>query len=205
MSYDIFFLRRDPGQSFEDALDGLEDSFEGGDPGPLSDDELEQWETLLPRARAILGERAEVTQDHEETRELSDPVTGIGLTFLEGEFEIHVPENRVLGDGDELTLMSTVYALARAVEEVTGLEGYDPQLGEPVSDASDLSPTRRVWADSTGEDDDERPPRGRRPQVGPSRRTGTGALDSDPFDPDPVDESPTAEGDARRWWELWRR
>ena len=33
MSYDIFFVRRDPGQTFEDALDSLEDSYEGGDPG----------------------------------------------------------------------------------------------------------------------------------------------------------------------------
>ena len=38
--------------------------------------------------------------------------------------------------------MSTVYELAREVEEVTGLEGYDPQLGEPISDTSDTSPTR---------------------------------------------------------------
>ena len=56
--------------------------------------------------------------------------------------------------------MATVYELARAVEEVTGLEGYDPQLGEPVSDVSDTSPTRRRWADDD-EDDDERGPAGR--------------------------------------------
>jgi len=43
MSYDIFFVRRDPGQSFEDALDDLEQSYEGGDPGPLTPDDLELW------------------------------------------------------------------------------------------------------------------------------------------------------------------
>ena len=30
--------------------------------------------------------------------------------------------------------MAKVYELARVVEEETGLEGYDPQLGEPISD-----------------------------------------------------------------------
>ena len=35
MSYDIFFVRRDPGQTMEDALADVEDSYEGGDPGPL--------------------------------------------------------------------------------------------------------------------------------------------------------------------------
>ena len=38
MSYDIFFVRRDPGQTFEDALDGVEESYESGDPGPLTED-----------------------------------------------------------------------------------------------------------------------------------------------------------------------
>ena len=42
MSYDIYFVRRDPGQSFADALDATEDSFDG-DPGSLGSAELEQW------------------------------------------------------------------------------------------------------------------------------------------------------------------
>jgi len=185
MSYDIFFVRRDPGQTFEDALDGLEDSYEGGDPGPLSEEDLELWDAMLPAARDVLGAAAEMTQEDEETRELTDPVTGIGLTFFQGEFEIHVPENRA--GGDDLELMATVYDLARAVEDVTGLEGYDPQLGEPVSDASDTSPTRRRWDDD--EDDDEQGawPRSDR------------ATDRPPLDPDVPRPS------GRRWWEFWKR
>ena len=84
MSYDIFFVRRDPGQTFEDALDGVEDSYESGDPGPLTEEDLELWE-----ARAAAGARdprrpVEITQHDEETRELTDPATGIGITLLEG-------------------------------------------------------------------------------------------------------------------------
>jgi hypothetical protein len=191
MSYDIFFVRRDPGQTFEDALDSLEDSYEGGDPGPLTEEDLELWEAVLPRAHEILGHGAELTQDDDETRELTDPVTGIGLTFFQGEFEIHVPETR--SGSDDLALMSTVYELARAVEEVTGLEGYDPQLGEPVSDVSDTSPTRRRWADDDDEDDDDRA------SGGSTGRPVAGSRDREPFDP--ATPRPVR---GRRWWEFWK-
>ncbi len=190
MSYDIFFVRRDPGQTFEDALDSLEDSYEGGDPGPLTEEDLELWDAVLPRAHEILGPGAELTQDDDETRELTDPATGIGLTLFQGEFEIHVPENRA--GSDDLALMSTVYELARAVEEVTGLEGYDPQLGEPVSDVSDTSPTRRRWADDD-EDDDERG------SGGSPARPVAGSRDREPFDP-----ATPREERGRRWWEFWK-
>jgi hypothetical protein len=158
MSYDIFFVRRDPGQSFEDALDDLEGSYEGGDPGPLTEDDLDLWAAVEPAAREILGPGAQMTQDDEETRELTDTGTGIGLTFFQGEFEIHVPGAAVAGDARS-ALMAVIYDLARAVEQATGLEGYDPQRSEPVSELidpegtpggdespTDDGPTRRWWA-----------------------------------------------------------
>ena len=58
MSYDIFFVRRDPGQTMEDALADVEASYEGGDPGPLTDDDLEQWEALLDVLRSSAGDAA---------------------------------------------------------------------------------------------------------------------------------------------------
>jgi hypothetical protein len=158
MSYDIFFVRRDPGQSFEDALDDLEQSYEGGDPGPLTPDDLELWAAVEPAARELLGPGAQLTQDDEETRELTDSGTGIGLTFFQGEFEIHVPGAAVAGNARD-ALMTVIYDLARAVEQATGLEGYDPQRSEPVSELIDPEgtpggdesptddvPTRRWWA-----------------------------------------------------------
>jgi hypothetical protein len=156
MSYDIFFVRRDPGQSFEDALDDLEQSYEGGDPGPLTDDDLELWAAVEPAAREILGPGAELTQDDDEARELTDPRTGIGLTFFQGEFEIHVP-GAAVAEG-RAALMVVVYDLASAVERATGLEGYDPQRSEAVSELIDPAgtpgggtpaedePGRRWWA-----------------------------------------------------------
>lgn len=186
MSYDIFFVRRDPGQSFEDALDELENSFRDGDPADLTEDELDWWAELLPQGREILGE-VEVAEDGDVGRELTATGSGIELTMLSGEVTIHVPDPA--GDVDEVALMSTVYELARAVEEVTGLEGYDPQLGEPVSDQ--LQPrAARDLGDSAGDEDDEVPP---------------GSMTS-PAEPigDPRPDMAADPGRPRRWWEFWR-
>jgi len=129
VSYDIYFVRRDPGQSFEDALDQTEESFQG-DPGPLSPVELEQWVDVLPAARAVLGDVDEFAD--ETTRELRDPKTGIQLSLFNGEMAIHVPITD--NGGQSVEVMDRVYDLARAVERVTGLEGYDPQLRKPVTE-----------------------------------------------------------------------
>lgn len=192
MSYDIFFVRRDPGQAFEDALDELEGSFENGDPGPLTEVDLECWDVLLPRARAILGD-LDVDEGDESSRQLVARDTGIELTLIPGEIEIHVPDER--GVDDDLELMAEVYELARAVEEATGLEGYDPQVGEPVSDHDHDggAPTRRrsrEAEDDLDEDGEDREPTG---------TTSPLAL------PDMApDRPPPGEGAGRRWWEFWR-
>lgn len=202
MSYDIFFVRRDPGQTFQDALDDLEGSYEGGDPGPLSEADLELWDAVLPRAIDVLGPSAEIESVGSETRELCDPATGIGLTFFQGEFEIHVPEP---GSGaaavapaarlDEIEMMNRVYALAHAVEQATGLEGYDPQLGEPVSDTAESSSTPRGRAVAAAGDDDE--------DLDRPRSTRSGAAARPPVSPQGrrvVAESAA----AGRWWEFWK-
>jgi hypothetical protein len=204
MSYDIFFVRRDPGQTFEDALDDLEGSFEGGDPGELTDVDLEHWDAILPLAREILGE-VEVDDEDEETRELTAVATGVELTMIQGEVAIRVPDER--SPGDDLELMQAVYDLAHAVEDVTGLEGYDPQLGEPVSDRpEDETPTRRRWPDDA-DDEDDTGGRGRLGGAGQpvGARTLSGAAAADPrpeMAPDvPRDRST---GGSRRWWEFWK-
>jgi hypothetical protein len=186
MSYDIYFVRRDPGQTFQDALDELEDSFEGGDPAELTESDLENWETLVPLAKEILGD-VEVDETDETRRELTAVARGIDLHLINGEVEIHVTAG---ADTDSVDLMETVYELARAVEEVTGLEGYDPQVGEPVSDQPDAgTPSRRRWSESDDddEDDDLEPP---------ARATGRSAADAD--------LNPYGDAAARRWWEFWK-
>ena len=92
--------------------------------------------------------------------------------------------------------MSTRLRPGPGLEEVTGLEGYDPQLGEPVSDASDSSPTRRRWRTTR--------PTTRTTTTArslPATDAPVAALSREPFDPV---EDPGA-GQAPRWWEFWKQ
>jgi hypothetical protein len=191
VSYDIYFVRRDPGQSFEDALDATEESFEG-DPGPLSPVELEQWEAVLPVAREALGAVEEF--DDETKRELSDPTTGISLSLFNGEITIHVPIGAA--GGGSADLMARVYELARAVERVTGLEGYDPQLRQPVAEQPGGG-TRESRRDAAGwdEDDDDGESDGTSTSL-PVVRTRRTRL------PAPGTEQDSSD---RRIWEFWKR
>ena len=201
MSYDIFFVRRDPGQTFEDALDDLEGSFEGGDPGELTDVDLEHWDAILPLAQEILGE-VEVDDEDEETRELTALASGVELTMIQGEIAIRVPDER--SPGDDLELMQAVYDLAHAVEDVTGLEGYDPQLGEPVSDRpEDETPTRRRWPDDTDDEDDTGGRGGAGTRAAPRTPTSGAVADPHPEMAPDAPEAASAQG-SRRWWEFWK-
>lgn len=189
MSYDIYFVRRDPGESFEDALDNTEDSFRSGGPGPLSSAELEQWDRILRHAREIFGEIEEFGD--QSTRELSHGPTGVQLSIFSGEVSLRVRDPAP--DQDEVSIMEKVYVLARAVEAETGLEGFDPQLSEPVTDAP------------------QTPPRSTLPK--PSRDT-----DSENFDarvaasgpqPQPTpdvtrDDDSGPQRTSARWWEFWK-
>ena len=190
MSYDIYFVRRDPGESFEDALDATEESFEG-DPGPLSPVELEMWDDVLPVAREVLGDVEEFSD--ETTRELSDRKTGIQLSLFNGEMAIHIPVAARDEGGD---VMAMVHKLAKAVERVTGLEGYDPQLGEPISYQSDgtAAGSRREW-DEDSEDDFDSESTGTSTSlpVIRTRRAKEPASASDEDQP------------GRRQWEFWKR
>ena len=78
MSYDIFFVRRDPGQTFEDALDELEASFENGDPGELTEVDLEHWDALLPLADEPTEERPPGDAAPTVQAEMSRPKTDSG-------------------------------------------------------------------------------------------------------------------------------
>jgi hypothetical protein len=182
VSYDIYFVRRDPGQSFEDALDSTEDSYASGDPGPLTSVELEQWDRVLPRARSILGEIEEFTG--ESKRELLHPSTGVQLSIFPGEISITVPDSHA--DVDAVALMEKVYALAHAVEAATGLEGYDPQLGEPIRDTAYGQSPNDTFTDEPEDD-------------ATGFHSGT-RLRTEEFQA----EQQAARATTRRWWEFWK-
>jgi hypothetical protein len=176
VSYDIYFVRRDPGQSFADALDATEDTYDG-DPGPLASAELEQWERISTRAGQILDGIEEFATAN--SRELADSETGIQLSMIADEVSITVPSERP--EQDAVSLMAKVYALARVVEDETGLEGYDPQLQEPITD-----PRQRLAASSPAAD------------VPPAPAASTASA------PEATEPRPATPATGRPWWKFWQ-
>jgi hypothetical protein len=189
VSYDIVFLRREPGQSWEEAFaarqDGIEDT--GSSIRRLDPGEVETWERLVPRVEAVLGP-VEVV-DEGVMRELTHAPTGIELTMSAEEISITVPYGPT--GGAALELMEKVYEIARIVEDETELQGYDIQLDEPVSDA--VAGARREARTAIESDEDDDTP-------APPRRAPVPAFDEEPA------PAPPRQAAARApWWQFWRR
>ncbi|MGC5022410.1 hypothetical protein [Micromonospora sp. DT47] len=128
MSYDLIFVPRSDDQSWEEALEAAEEAAEE------DDDDLpsgEVWARLLAAARHVLGEVSvfEGAYNYELTHES----TGIQLSYYSREAGITVPY-WYRAEGAK-AIVKSIYQLGEAVEEVTGLPGFDPQLDLPLSDA----------------------------------------------------------------------
>ena len=125
VSYDLNFYRRLPAESWEEAIEANEDPDRaGGRPA------AEVWSRTVARATEILGDVD--VYDAQQYMELSHDPTGIQLSCWSDFAGITVP---YWYTGAEATaVMERVYALGRAVEQETGLEGYDPQLNQPLAD-----------------------------------------------------------------------
>ncbi|MGX1545523.1 hypothetical protein [Streptomyces adustus] len=130
MSYDIYFLNRRDGQSWDEVLEAMEDTAEDSEPIPAP--LLEAWDRIVPQARRLLGP-AEITEYEQESRDLSHSGTGIGLSVFGDEVSITVPYWHA---GDEAAVvLGLVSALAAVVEKETGLTAYDPQTERPLAEA----------------------------------------------------------------------
>ncbi|MEV7071983.1 hypothetical protein ACIQJT_17645 [Streptomyces sp. NPDC091972] len=129
MSYDIYFLSRRDGQSWDEVLEAMEDAAEESESIPAR--LLGAWDRIVPQARALLGE-VDVTEEEQESRDLSHSDTGIDLSVFGDEVSITVPFWHT-GD-DAAGAARKVFALAGIVEKETGLTAYDPQMERPLMD-----------------------------------------------------------------------
>ena len=134
MSYEIEFLRREPGQSWDDALDHEEEREAAllDAAGTLVGDELRAaWQHIVPRARTLLG--AVSVSDSRTSLCLDHAATGIQLSVYADTAGITVPY-ALRGPAAADLVEHRLYPLTRIVEHETGLGGYDPQLGIAVAD-----------------------------------------------------------------------
>ncbi|MEV0382987.1 hypothetical protein [Nonomuraea sp. NPDC050643] len=124
MSYDLYFTRREPGQSWDEALDRAE---------PLPPD-LAAWSAVVTRTRELLGEVRIV--EYPPNWEMDHEGTGISVNHWEGGWEMSAP---YWTHGDEARrVLGLLYEVASVVERETGFECFDPQLGLPSAEVADL-------------------------------------------------------------------
>jgi len=131
MSYDVHFLERRPGQSWEEVLEQLEEAAatEAEDGPPYPPEFAAAWARVVARARELLGEITEL--DYEFDHE----ATGIQFIASPGECSLSVPYWHQGADAEQV--MAKVFALADAVESETGLEAYDQQLDKSVREMTE--------------------------------------------------------------------
>ncbi|MFF0657665.1 MULTISPECIES: hypothetical protein [Micromonospora] len=125
MSYDLIFVPRGDDQSWDDALDAAEESDSAERPSG------EVWARLVAASRQALGEVS--VFEGADNYELTHEPTGIQVSYYAEEAGITVPY-WYRGD-DARAVVAAMYQLGEAVQAVTGLPGYDPQLELPLSDA----------------------------------------------------------------------
>ncbi|MCI4063672.1 hypothetical protein MRQ36_14185 [Micromonospora sp. R77] len=125
MSYDLIFVPRRDDQSWDDALEAAEEA--DSDERPSG----EAWARLVAAARQVLGEVSVFEGAH--NYELTHEPTGIQISYYPEEAAVTVPY-WYRGEGAR-AVVTAMYQLGDAVQAVTGLPGYDPQLELSLSDA----------------------------------------------------------------------
>ncbi|SBT67806.1 hypothetical protein GA0070622_4871 [Micromonospora sediminicola] len=126
MSYDLIFVPRGDDQSWDDALEAAEEADDDERPSG------ETWARLVAAVRQVLGEVSVFDGAH--NYELTHEPTGIQVSYFAGEAAITVPF--WYRGADAQAVVTAMYRLGEAVQMVTGLSGYDPQMELPIADAA---------------------------------------------------------------------
>jgi hypothetical protein len=127
MSYDLTFVPRAEGQSWDEALEAAEEHpVDAAGPDPVA------WGAILAAARETLGE-VDVHRD-DDGFELTHEATGIHASYDGRAAAISVP---YWYTGDRAAaIVDRLYTLGERMQRATGLTGYDPQVELALTDAS---------------------------------------------------------------------
>jgi len=124
VSFDLQFVTRAPGQSWEEAYEALGDA---GEPAVLTADRRALWDRLLAELAPLLPEAESVVES--EFAELTDEAIGLQLSLFDTEVAISVAYWHSGEEADRVVAL--LREVAAVVERVTGLTAYDPQAGMP--------------------------------------------------------------------------
>jgi hypothetical protein len=126
VSYDLIFVRKRPWQSWAGAQEAAEEVEETIGPDAAA------WTEITSRAARLLGDvSAETT---EEYAQLIHEPTAITVTLHRHYGEVSIP----YGDTGATAVANvrSMYLLGLAIQELTGLRGYDPQRDMPLKKAA---------------------------------------------------------------------
>jgi hypothetical protein len=135
VSFDLYFLDRAEGQTYQDAMDALEEAVDAE--VSLSESDLIMWSRIEARLTPLLPGSQIFVGEH--NRELTHEPSGLQVSLYGGELVVHVP---YWYSGDEAErAVELLRSVAEVVEEETGLIAYDPQaeaafLGEGDAQAA---------------------------------------------------------------------
>lgn len=131
MSFDLYFLSKGPDETWEDAVEALEEN--AADERPLAAADLELWRRLESKLHEVLP-AAEVFEG-DRNRALTDEASGIEFSLFPGELSLSVP---YWYDGPEAErLVGVLRQIAEIVEAESGLIAFDPQADAPFLEESD--------------------------------------------------------------------
>jgi hypothetical protein len=139
VSYDLYFLARQPGQSWEDAISQLEGDDLENVP-PLDDQAVATWDRVKAALVPVLPAASEFAVP--TNRELNDEVTGIQISMFAGELSLTVPYWYMGGDAERV--VGIIREVAVTIEQVTGLTAYDPQAEAPFVGKGEYSAARTL-------------------------------------------------------------
>ena len=131
MSYDLNFVRKVDGQTWEEAYEALDAALEDDD--HIGTPDSQAWGRIVAAARQVLGD-VEV-HDGGGWYELDHEPTGIQVNLSADSADLTVPY--WYAGADAARIVEAIYRLGQAVEEHTGLTGYDPQVERPLAEVVD--------------------------------------------------------------------
>ncbi len=121
------FVRRRPDQTWDDVMEEVEEQDDlGQSPNP------DVWQRVVERARQLLGEISLFMT--ENYGEIDHEPTHIQASLSADCAEMHAPYGAT--GVDAAVTLKAMYLLGTVLQEETGLEGYDPQVEKPLTEAA---------------------------------------------------------------------
>jgi hypothetical protein len=125
MSFDLYFLALGSGETWQDAMDRLEEAA-AAEVG-LDGQDIAQWDAVRAAVEPVLPGADEFAG--ESHRELNDDGSGIQLSLSHRELSLAIPY--WYSGPDAQAMVERLRAVATAVENATRLTAYDPQADRP--------------------------------------------------------------------------